>query len=141
MPSDAATTDSVPDPDATAAPDPQATTDQPGSRDGLGTVIAGKYKLTEPLGEGGMGTVYLARQSEPVRRFVAVKLIKAGLDSKAVLARFEAERQALAMLGWSIIASACRSASNRASTAFESSPALMSFTATNRRTGSDCRAR
>ncbi len=98
MPSDAATTDSVPDPDATAPPDPQATTDQAGRADALGTVIAGKYKLTEPLGEGGMGTVYLARQSEPVRRFVAVKLIKTGLDSKAVLARFEAERQALAMM-------------------------------------------
>ena len=97
MPPDA-TTDSAPDPDATAAPDPQATADRPGPRDALGTVVAGKYKLTEPLGEGGMGTVYLARQSEPVRRFVAVKLIKAGLDSKAVLARFEAERQALALM-------------------------------------------
>lgn len=95
-----ATTAAVPeaDPDATAAPDPQATADAPGRADALGTVIAGKYTLTEPLGEGGMGTVYLARQSEPVRRFVAVKLIKAGLDSKAVLARFEAERQALALM-------------------------------------------
>ncbi len=63
-----------------------------------GSVIAGKYKLTEAIGEGGMGSVWLAHQTAPVRRRVAVKLIKAGMDSKAVLARFEAERQALAMM-------------------------------------------
>jgi serine/threonine protein kinase/tetratricopeptide (TPR) repeat protein len=63
-----------------------------------GTLIAGKYKLLERIGEGGMGDVWLAQQTEPVKRQVAVKLIKAGMDSKQVLARFEAERQALAMM-------------------------------------------
>src|SRR5262245_50059197 len=64
----------------------------------VGAVIAGRYKLVEKIGEGGMGTVWVAAQTEPVRRAVAVKLIKAGMDSKAVLARFEAERQALALM-------------------------------------------
>jgi serine/threonine protein kinase/tetratricopeptide (TPR) repeat protein len=58
----------------------------------------GPYKLTEPIGEGGMGTVYLAEQEKPVRRRVALKIIKPGMDSKQVIARFEAERQALAMM-------------------------------------------
>jgi serine/threonine protein kinase/WD40 repeat protein/tetratricopeptide (TPR) repeat protein len=56
------------------------------------------YKLIEPIGEGGMGTVWMARQTEPVKRLVALKLIKAGMDSKQVIARFEAERQALALM-------------------------------------------
>ena len=64
----------------------------------VGTVIAGRYKLLEEIGEGGMGAVYVAEQTEPVRRKVAIKLIKPGMDSKAVLARFEAERQALALM-------------------------------------------
>ncbi|MCY2967927.1 MAG: protein kinase, partial [Planctomycetota bacterium] len=64
----------------------------------VGTVIAGKYKLIEEIGVGGMGTVYMALQTAPVKRSVAVKVIKAGMDSKGVLARFEAERQALAMM-------------------------------------------
>jgi serine/threonine protein kinase len=64
----------------------------------VGSVVAGKYKLIEEIGEGGMGSVYMAQQTEPVKRAVAVKVIKAGMDSKAVLARFEAERQALAMM-------------------------------------------
>ena len=63
-----------------------------------GTVIAGRYRLTERIGEGGMGSVWAATQTEPVKRKVAVKLIKAGMDSKAVLARFDAERQALAVM-------------------------------------------
>jgi serine/threonine protein kinase/WD40 repeat protein len=63
-----------------------------------GTVIAGRYKLLEAIGEGGMGTVWVAEQTQPVRRKVALKLIKAGMDSKNVLARFEAERQALAVM-------------------------------------------
>jgi serine/threonine protein kinase len=63
-----------------------------------GAVIAGKYTLVEVIGEGGMGSVWRAKQSEPVKRYVAVKLIKAGMDSKQVLARFEAERQALALM-------------------------------------------
>src|SRR6516162_3983847 len=64
----------------------------------VGAVLAGKYKLIEEIGEGGMGTVYMAQQTEPVKRAVAVKVVKAGMDSKAVLTRFEAERQALAMM-------------------------------------------
>ena len=62
-----------------------------------GTVI-GPYKLVEQIGEGGMGTVWMAEQKEPIQRRVAVKVIKAGMDSKQVLARFEAERQALALM-------------------------------------------
>lgn len=62
-----------------------------------GTKI-GRYKLLEKIGEGGMGVVYMAEQSEPVRRRVALKIIKLGMDSKQVVARFEAERQALAMM-------------------------------------------
>jgi serine/threonine protein kinase len=64
----------------------------------VGTVLAGRYKLQEPIGEGGMGAVWMAQQTEPVRRLVAVKLIKPGMDSRAILARFEAERQALALM-------------------------------------------
>ncbi|MFO0813596.1 MAG: tetratricopeptide repeat protein [Gemmatales bacterium] len=64
----------------------------------IGTLIAGKYKLLEEIGEGGMGTVFVAEQTEPVKRKVAIKLIKPGMDSRSVLARFEAERQALAMM-------------------------------------------
>jgi eukaryotic-like serine/threonine-protein kinase len=63
-----------------------------------GLVLAGKYKLVERIGDGGMGSVWLANQSEPVKRKVAVKLIKLGMDSRQVLTRFEAERQALATM-------------------------------------------
>jgi serine/threonine protein kinase len=63
-----------------------------------GTLIAGKYKLVELIGEGGMGTVWMAQQTEPVKRLVALKLIKPGMDSRQVIARFEAERQALALM-------------------------------------------
>ena len=62
-----------------------------------GTVI-GPYKLLEQIGEGGMGVVYVAEQTQPVRRKVALKIIKPGMDTKQVIARFEAERQALAMM-------------------------------------------
>ena len=58
----------------------------------------GPYKVLERIGEGGMGAVYLAEQTEPVRRRVALKVIKLGMDTKQVVARFEAERQALAMM-------------------------------------------
>src|SRR5947208_10572909 len=65
--------------------------EQPGTR-------IGPYKLLQPIGEGGMGTVYMAEQTEPVRRLVALKLIRAGMDGRQVLARFGAERQALALM-------------------------------------------
>lgn len=58
----------------------------------------GRYKILQKLGEGGCGVVYLAQQDEPVRRRVALKILKLGMDTKAVIARFEAERQALAMM-------------------------------------------
>ena len=63
-----------------------------------GTVVADRYVLLEEVGEGGMGTVWMAEQTQPVRRKVALKLIKPGMDSKNVLSRFEAERQALALM-------------------------------------------
>lgn len=63
-----------------------------------GQIIGERYRLLEEIGVGGMGTVWVASQSEPVKRRVAIKLIKAGMDSKAVLARFEQERQALAVM-------------------------------------------
>ncbi|MEY2409173.1 MAG: eukaryotic-like serine/threonine-protein kinase [Verrucomicrobiota bacterium] len=58
----------------------------------------GRYKLLQQIGEGGCGVVYMAEQTEPVRRRVALKIIKLGLDTKSVIARFEAERQAVAMM-------------------------------------------
>ncbi len=61
-------------------------------------LIAGRYTLQQKIGEGGMGEVWVAKQSEPVKRKVALKLIKPGMDSRAVLQRFEQERQALAMM-------------------------------------------
>jgi WD40 repeat protein len=63
----------------------------------LGEMV-GRYKLREQLGEGGCGVVYVAEQEEPIRRRVALKVIKLGMDTKGVIARFEAERQALAMM-------------------------------------------
>src|SRR5688572_25154327 len=62
-----------------------------------GTVI-GRYKLLESIGEGGYGTVFMAEQTSPVQRKVALKIIKAGMDTRQVIARFEAERQALALM-------------------------------------------
>src|SRR5262249_35083595 len=73
-----------------------ATIDQPAS-ESPGAVI-GPYKLIEQIGEGGRGTAWMAQQQRPVKRLVAVKLIKAGMDSRQVIARFEAERQALALM-------------------------------------------
>ena len=58
----------------------------------------GRYKILERVGEGGCGVVYVAEQTEPIRRRVALKVIKLGMDTKQVVARFEAERQALAMM-------------------------------------------
>ena len=70
---------------------PQPVTEKPGDR-------IGHYKLLQQIGEGGCGVVYMAEQEEPVRRRVALKVIKLGMDTKAVIARFEAERQALALM-------------------------------------------
>src|SRR6185369_16116528 len=58
----------------------------------------GRYKILQKLGEGGCGVVYMAEQSEPIRRRVALKIIKLGMDTRQVIARFEAERQALALM-------------------------------------------
>src|SRR3989442_12454737 len=66
-------------------------TEKPGDR-------IGRYKLLQQIGEGGCGAVYMAEQTEPVRRRVALKVIKLGMDTKQVIARFEAERQALALM-------------------------------------------
>jgi serine/threonine protein kinase len=84
--------------DAVVGDVPEPTADYHDKDEHAGAVIAGKYTLVEPIGEGGMGSVWRAKQTEPVKRFVAVKLIKAGMDSKQVLARFDAERQALAVM-------------------------------------------
>jgi serine/threonine protein kinase/WD40 repeat protein len=73
------------------------TLDMPPLREGPGTII-GRYKLLEKIGEGGMAVVYMAEQKQPVRRKVALKIIKLGMDTKNVIARFEAERQALALM-------------------------------------------
>jgi tetratricopeptide (TPR) repeat protein len=79
------------------APAPDRTVDEPPIAEGPGTVI-GPYKLLEQIGEGGFGAVFMAEQQEPVRRKVALKVLKPGMDSKHVIARFEAERQALALM-------------------------------------------
>ncbi|MBN9690233.1 MAG: tetratricopeptide repeat protein [Verrucomicrobia bacterium] len=78
------------------APGPAQTSLLPGD-DVIGSRI-GRYRLLQVLGEGGFGTVYVAEQSEPVVRRVALKIIKLGMDTREVVARFEAERQALAMM-------------------------------------------
>jgi tetratricopeptide (TPR) repeat protein/serine/threonine protein kinase len=82
--------------DKSAVDDPRATVDDPIS-ERPGTVI-GPYKLMEQIGEGGMGLVFVAEQQQPVRRKVALKVIKPGMDTRQVVARFEAERQALALM-------------------------------------------
>lgn len=71
--------------------------------DGLGPKI-GPYRILQLLGEGGFGSVYMAEQSEPIRRRVALKVVKAGMDTRQVIARFEQERQALAMMDHPAIA-------------------------------------
>src|SRR5437773_5448262 len=76
---------------AAAAQSAPAATEKPGDR-------IGRYKLLQNIGEGGCGVVYMAEQEEPVRRRVALKIIKLGMDTRSVIARFEVERQALAMM-------------------------------------------
>ncbi|MBI3714492.1 MAG: serine/threonine protein kinase, partial [Betaproteobacteria bacterium] len=71
----------------------------------IGTMI-GRYKLLEKIGEGGFGVVFMAEQVEPVQRKVALKIIKAGMDTREVIARFEAERQAIALMDHPSIARA-----------------------------------
>src|SRR5262245_15409771 len=88
--------------DPSVTREPVATIAEP-TGEGAGSVI-GPYKLIEPVGEGGMGAVWMAQQTEPVKRMVALKVIKAGMDSKQVIARFEAERQALALMDHANIA-------------------------------------
>src|SRR5688572_16808000 len=66
--------------------------------------MLGRYKLLEKIGEGGFGEVWMAEQREPVKRRVALKIIKLGMDSRQIVARFEAERQALAMMDHANIA-------------------------------------
>src|SRR6187455_3328550 len=87
---------SNPDENAAAPAGPAGTVvmpaiEKPGDR-------IGRYKILQQIGEGGCGVVYMAEQEEPVRRRVALKLIKLGMDTKSVIARFEAERQALALM-------------------------------------------
>lgn len=83
----------VPDPPANSTPSPLSTALEldPGLQ-------IGPYSLVRPLGRGGMGEVWLVQQNRPVQRQVALKLIKKGIDSQEILARFEAERQALALM-------------------------------------------
>jgi tetratricopeptide (TPR) repeat protein len=76
---------------------PVVTVDEPPVLERPGTVI-GSYKLLEQIGEGGFGVVFMAEQQEPVRRKVALKILKPGMDTRQVVARFEAERQALALM-------------------------------------------
>jgi serine/threonine protein kinase/tetratricopeptide (TPR) repeat protein len=97
-----------------AAEGPDSLLDRPGAANPMATIslpateshgtLIGPYKLIEQIGEGGMGSVWMAQQTKPVKRLVAVKLIKAGMDSRQVIARFEAERQALALMDHANIA-------------------------------------
>src|SRR5262249_40317105 len=79
-----------------SAPSPVATVDEPLSERPGGVI--GPYKLLEQIGEGGMGLVFVAEQHHPVRRKVGLKVLKPGMDTRQVVARFEAERQALALM-------------------------------------------
>ena len=74
------------------------TAEAPASEAGMRGVRIGPYKILREIGEGGFGAVYLAEQEQPVKRTVAIKVIKAGMDTRQVVARFEAERQALALM-------------------------------------------
>jgi eukaryotic-like serine/threonine-protein kinase len=84
--------------DHKTSPERISSTDDYPSNSEPGIVIAGRYSLRAKIGEGGMGEVWVAKQTAPIKRRVALKLIKTGMDSKAVIARFEQDRQALAMM-------------------------------------------
>jgi tetratricopeptide (TPR) repeat protein len=91
--------DQVPEYTAAHTPINEASTDYQAMTGVAGAIIAGRYKLLQQIGEGGMGTVWMAEQLEPVKRKVAVKLIRAEKgSSQTILARFEAERQAIALM-------------------------------------------
>jgi eukaryotic-like serine/threonine-protein kinase len=90
-------------PEGSHDPESSAPTHAIGSASAAGTSI-GPYRLLQLIGEGGMGEVWLAEQKQPVRRRVAIKLIKAGMDTREVVARFETERQALALMDHPAIA-------------------------------------
>src|SRR5262245_18840194 len=92
----AAHAEAGPSGDSAVAPGPTGAFEPP--EVGPGMAVAGRYKVLERIGEGGMGTVFLAEQTQPVRRQVALKVLKPGMDSKQVVAQFEAERQALALM-------------------------------------------
>ena len=95
----AATGEHTPDPDDLQDARPPQTVTTGYQRDAVaGVVIGDRYTLQEKIGEGGMGEVWVAKQTQPVKRKVAIKLIKTGMDSRAVLQRFEQERQALALM-------------------------------------------
>src|SRR6266850_657936 len=84
-------------PDVSRPPVSSGAMEQPRVIEGPGSVI-GPYKLLEQIGEGGFGVVFMAEQQHPVRRRVALKIVKPGMDTRQVIARFEAERQALALM-------------------------------------------
>jgi serine/threonine protein kinase len=86
------------DPEKPSSPDPADRTLSVGASGSMAASQIGPYRLLQVLGEGGMGEVWLAEQVKPIHRTVALKLIKAGMDTKAVVARFESERQALALM-------------------------------------------
>ena len=91
-------------PDLDQSPDQGTNLTQSISSDETAGAVIGRYRLLQKIGEGGMGEVWLAEQKEPVRRRVALKLIKAGMNSREVAARFESERQALALMDHPAIA-------------------------------------
>ena len=85
-------------PDPPPSPDNRDSETVRSTRETQADLMIGPYRVLRKLGEGGMGIVYHARQQEPIRRDVALKLIKPGMDSRQVIARFEGERQALALM-------------------------------------------
>lgn len=95
--------DNIGETPATRQPDTSSTNPGNGSLEGVGAEF-GPYKAIRVLGEGGMGIVYLAEQQKPIRRQVALKVIKAGMDTRDVVRRFESERQALALMDHPAIA-------------------------------------
>jgi serine/threonine protein kinase len=86
------------DPPESRPPDDSELATRSFSDSGGESQVLGRYRLHEQIGTGGMGEVYRAEQTHPVQRTVAVKIIKSGMDTKQVIARFEAERQALALM-------------------------------------------